>query len=62
MKDHTSISITKVYSPVAPDLDVAIARATGHDDASADNRHAREVLRLASGSSRVHVTACVATV
>ncbi|CAM0958399.1 unnamed protein product [Alopecurus aequalis] len=62
VKDQTTIGIAKVSSAAAPDLDVAIVRATGHDDAPADDRHAREVLRLTSGASRVHVAACVATV
>uniref|UniRef100_A0ACD5W7V5 Uncharacterized protein n=1 Tax=Avena sativa TaxID=4498 RepID=A0ACD5W7V5_AVESA len=61
VKDQTSIGIAKVSSAAAPDLDVAIVRATGHDDAPADDRHVRDVLRLTSGTSRNHVAACVAT-
>ncbi|KAL6619794.1 hypothetical protein ACP70R_034933 [Stipagrostis hirtigluma subsp. patula] len=60
VKDQTSISIAKVTGAVAPDLDVAIVRATAHDDGPADDRHAREVLRLTAGS-RLHVAACVAS-
>uniref|UniRef100_A0ACD5ZGQ5 Uncharacterized protein n=3 Tax=Avena sativa TaxID=4498 RepID=A0ACD5ZGQ5_AVESA len=62
VKDQTSIGLAKVStSAVAPDLDVAVVRATGHDDAPADDRHVRDVLRLTSGASRAHVAACVAT-
>jgi hypothetical protein len=61
VKDQTSIGLAKVTGAVAPDLDVAIVRATGHDDAPADDRHVREVLRLTSGT-RIHVAACVASV
>ncbi|KAM0923960.1 hypothetical protein ACQ4PT_005186 [Festuca glaucescens] len=60
VKDQTSIGLAKVTGAVAPDLDVAIVRATGHDDAPADDRHVREVLRLTT--SRTHVAACVASV
>ncbi|XP_020167371.1 probable clathrin assembly protein At4g32285 [Aegilops tauschii subsp. strangulata] len=62
VKDQATIGIAKVSSAVAPDLDVAIVRATAHDDGAPDERHVQEVLRLTSGSSRVHVAACVATV
>ncbi|KAL6840904.1 hypothetical protein ACP4OV_029164 [Aristida adscensionis] len=60
VKDQTSIGLAKVAGAVAPDLDVAIVRATAHDDGPADERHAREVLRLTSGS-RLHVAACAAS-
>ncbi|XP_048563292.1 putative clathrin assembly protein At2g25430 [Triticum urartu] len=62
VKDQATIGIAKVSSAVAPDLDVAIVRATAHDDGPPDERHVQEVLRLTSGSSRIHVAACVATV
>ncbi|XP_062181295.1 probable clathrin assembly protein At4g32285 [Phragmites australis] len=60
VKDQTTISIAKVTGAVAPDLDVAIVRATSHDDVPADDRHVRDVLRLTSGS-RAHVAACVSS-
>lgn len=61
VKDQTSISIAKVSSAVAPDLDVAIVRATAHDDGPADDRHFREVLHLTS-HSRAYIAACVSSV
>uniref|UniRef100_J3M3B5 AP180 N-terminal homology (ANTH) domain-containing protein n=1 Tax=Oryza brachyantha TaxID=4533 RepID=J3M3B5_ORYBR len=42
VKDQTSISIAKVSAAVAPELDVAIVRATSHEDAPAEDRHVRE--------------------
>ncbi|KAL5230643.1 hypothetical protein ABZP36_029419 [Zizania latifolia] len=60
VKDQTSIGIAKVSAAVAPELDVAIVRATSHDDAPADDRHVREVLNL-SAHSRPYVAACVAS-
>ncbi|RCV15540.1 hypothetical protein SETIT_3G064200v2 [Setaria italica] len=58
VKDQATIGIARVSGAVKPDLDVAIVRATSHDDAPPDDRHAREVLRLASGGSQ---RACVAS-
>ncbi|XP_066362353.1 probable clathrin assembly protein At4g32285 [Miscanthus floridulus] len=59
-KDQATIGITRVTGAVAPDLDVAIVRATSHDDATPDDRHAREVLRLASATGAA--PACVASI
>jgi hypothetical protein len=58
VKDQATIGIARVSGAVKPDLDVAIVRATSHDDAAPDDRHAREVLRLAAGGSQ---RACVAS-
>ncbi|KAL5203486.1 hypothetical protein ABZP36_014438 [Zizania latifolia] len=58
VKDQTSIGIAKVSAAVAPELDVAIVRATSHHDAPADDRHVREVLDL-TAHSRPYVAACV---
>ncbi|KAF8725658.1 hypothetical protein HU200_020201 [Digitaria exilis] len=58
VKDQATIGIARVSSSVKPDLDVAIVRATSHDDAPPDDRRAREVLRLAAGGSQ---RACVAS-
>ncbi|KAK3140929.1 hypothetical protein QOZ80_5AG0407890 [Eleusine coracana subsp. coracana] len=65
VKDQTSISIAKVTGggAVSPDLDVAVVRATSHDAAPADARHAAQILRLISSSPNSHVvSACVASV
>lgn len=59
VKDHATIGIARVTGAVAPDLDVAIVRATSHDDAPPDERHAREVLRLASATGAA--PACIAS-
>ncbi|KAF8667151.1 hypothetical protein HU200_053339 [Digitaria exilis] len=58
VKDQATIGIARVSSSVKPDLDVAIVRATSHEDAPPDDRRAREVLRLAAGGSQ---RACVAS-
>ncbi|CAN6326438.1 unnamed protein product [Urochloa humidicola] len=58
VKDQATIGMARVSGTVKPDLDVAIVRATSHDDAPPDDRHAREVLRLAAGGSQ---RACVAS-
>ncbi|CAL4896056.1 unnamed protein product [Urochloa decumbens] len=58
VKDQATISMARVSGAVKPDLDVAIVRATSHDDAPPDDRHAREVLRLAAGGSQ---RACVSS-
>lgn len=61
VKDQTSISLAKVASNISPDLDVAIVKATSHEDEPADEKHVREILNLTS-YSRGYVSACVATV
>ena len=58
VKDQATIGMARVSGAVKPDLDVAIVRATSHDGAPPDDRHAREVLRLAAGGSQ---RACVAS-
>ena len=60
VKDQATIGIARVTGAVAPDLDVAIVRATSHEDAPPDERHAREVLRLASATGAA--PACVASI
>ncbi|KAL4384837.1 hypothetical protein GQ457_15G012600 [Hibiscus cannabinus] len=61
VKDRTSISLAKVSSssPVS-DLEVAIVKATRHQEYPADERHVREILSLTS-YSRSYVSACVKT-
>ncbi|PON71356.1 AP180 N-terminal domain containing protein [Parasponia andersonii] len=61
VKDQTSIGIAKVASNVAPELEVAIVKATGHDDDPASEKYVREILNLTS-YSRGYVHACVASV
>lgn len=59
LKDQTSISIAKVGvgGTKAPDLDVALVKATSHDDFF-DEKHVQEILHLTS-YSRGYVNACV---
>ncbi|KAM1331105.1 hypothetical protein ACFX13_044418 [Malus domestica] len=61
VKDQTSIGIAKVASNLAPDLEVAIVKATSHEDDPASEKHVREILTLTS-SSRGYVNACVSAV
>ncbi|KAI3775440.1 hypothetical protein L1987_50016 [Smallanthus sonchifolius] len=58
VKDQTSISIAKVAGNVAPDLEVLIVKATGHDSEPAEEKYVREILHLTS-LSRGYVSACV---
>ncbi|XP_020259119.1 LOW QUALITY PROTEIN: probable clathrin assembly protein At4g32285, partial [Asparagus officinalis] len=62
VKDQTSIGLAKVSSNIAPELDVAIVKATSsHDDIPADEKYFREILNLTS-YSRGYVSACIAAV
>lgn len=61
VKDQTSIGIAKVASNNAPELEVAIVKATSHDDDPASEKYIREILNLTS-YSRGYVHACVAAV
>lgn len=61
VKDQTSIGIAKVASNVAPDLEVAIVKATSHVDDPANEKYIREILNLTS-YSRGYVQACVSSV
>ncbi|XP_031381886.1 putative clathrin assembly protein At1g03050 [Punica granatum] len=61
VKDQTSISLAKVgNSSSLSDLDVAIVKATRHEEFPADERHIREILSLTC-YSRAHISACVNT-
>ncbi|MQL93006.1 hypothetical protein Taro_025636 [Colocasia esculenta] len=62
VKDHTSIGLAKVGggSAAISDLDVAIVKATRHDEHPAEEKHIREILGL-TRYSRSHISACVAT-
>ncbi|CAH9079683.1 unnamed protein product [Cuscuta europaea] len=62
MKDQTSISLAKVGSSDSlSDLEVAIVKATRHEEYPAEERHVREILNL-TRFSRAHVAACVTIV
>ncbi|XP_074555877.1 putative clathrin assembly protein At4g32285 [Curcuma longa] len=61
VKDQTSISLAKVSSNMAPELDVAIVKATSHDEEPASEKYLREILNITS-YSKGHVSACIATV
>ncbi|KAF7830301.1 putative clathrin assembly protein [Senna tora] len=61
VKDQTSIGIAKVASNMAPELEVAIVKATSHDDDPASEKYIREILSLVS-YSRGYVHACVSAV
>lgn len=61
VKDQTSIGIAKVASNMAPELEVAIVKATSHDDDPASEKYIREILNLTS-YSRGYVHACVTAV
>ncbi|PPD97960.1 hypothetical protein GOBAR_DD05033 [Gossypium barbadense] len=61
VKDQTSISLAKVGGSTSlSDLDVAIVKATRHEEYPAEERHIREILTLTS-YSRAYVSACVNT-
>ncbi|KAG6651973.1 hypothetical protein CIPAW_06G150800 [Carya illinoinensis] len=61
VKDKTSIGLAKVASSTSlADLEVAIVKATGHDEVPGEERHIREILSLTC-YSRAHISACVNT-
>ncbi|XP_061354925.1 putative clathrin assembly protein At1g03050 [Gastrolobium bilobum] len=61
VKDQTSIGLAKVGSSNSlSDLDVAIVKATRHDEYPAEERHVREILSLTC-YSRAFISACVNT-
>ncbi|XP_028779257.1 probable clathrin assembly protein At4g32285 [Neltuma alba] len=61
VKDQTSIGIAKVASNMAPELEVAIVKATSHVDDPASEKYVREILSLIS-YSQGYVHACVSSV
>lgn len=61
VKDQTSISLAKVSSNMAPELEVAIVKATSHDDDPASEKYIRQILTLTS-YSRAYVDACITSV
>ncbi|XP_022763770.1 putative clathrin assembly protein At1g03050 [Durio zibethinus] len=61
VKDQTSISLAKVGGSTSlSDLDVAIVKATRHEEYPPEERHIREILSLTS-YSRAYISACVDT-
>ncbi|KAL4654731.1 hypothetical protein ACB092_01G401200 [Castanea dentata] len=61
VKDQTSISLAKVGSNNSlGDLEVAIVKATRHDEYPAEERHIREILSLTC-YSRAYISSCVNT-
>lgn len=59
VKDKTSIGLAKVGSSNSlSDLEVAIVKATRHEEYPADEKHIREILSLTS-YSRAYISACV---
>jgi len=61
VKDQTSIRIAKVAGNMAPEMEVAVVKATSHDDDPASEKYVREILDLMS-QSRGYVLACVSAV
>ncbi|XP_054803931.1 putative clathrin assembly protein At1g03050 [Prosopis cineraria] len=62
VKDQTSIGLAKVGSTTSvADLDVAIVKATKHNETPADEKHIREILSLTS-YSRSNISACISAI
>ncbi|KAL2537072.1 putative clathrin assembly protein [Forsythia ovata] len=62
VKDQASIGLAKVGSSSSlSDLEVAIVKATRHEEYPPDNKHIREILSLTC-YSRTYVGACVSTI
>ncbi|OMO86882.1 ENTH/VHS/GAT family protein [Corchorus olitorius] len=61
VKDQTSISLAKVGGSTSiSDLEVAIVKATRHEEYPAEERYIREIISLTS-YSRAYISACVNT-
>ncbi|KAL5982659.1 hypothetical protein ACLOJK_016734 [Asimina triloba] len=58
VKDKTSIGLAKAGNNVISDLEVAIIKATRHEELPAEERHVREILSITS-YSHAYVSACV---
>lgn len=62
VKDKTSIGLAKVGSSASiSDLEVAIVKATRHEEYPPDERYVREILNLTT-YSRTFVSSCVSTI
>ena len=58
LKDQTSISLAKVSSTGIPDLDVAILKATSHEEVPMEEKYVQEVLHLTSYSPPCPILQC----
>lgn len=56
VKDHTSISLAKVINSATPNLEVAVLKATSHDEVPIDERYVNEILLLIS-TNKSHASA-----
>lgn len=59
VKDQTSIALANVAGTRVPELDIALVKATSHEEAPVDDKYVAEILQLTS-SSRGCVNSCVA--
>ncbi|KAL8506799.1 hypothetical protein ACS0TY_017627 [Phlomoides rotata] len=57
VKDQTSIGLAKVSSTASSSLEVAVLKATTHDDVPIDEKYVVEVLQLVS-SNKFHAASC----
>ncbi|TMW82389.1 hypothetical protein EJD97_006048 [Solanum chilense] len=57
VKDQTSISLAKVSTNTSSTLEVAVLKATTHDDGPVDERYIHEVVQLVS-SNKAYAAAC----
>ncbi|KAK6919307.1 AP180 N-terminal homology (ANTH) domain [Dillenia turbinata] len=57
VKDQTSIGLAKVASNNSSNLEVAVLKATSHDEAPIDERYLAEILNLVS-SDKAYAAAC----
>ncbi|KAL2928214.1 hypothetical protein RDABS01_019565 [Bienertia sinuspersici] len=58
LKDQTSIGLAKVASDMAPELEVAIVKATSHENDPADEKYVRRILTF-TAYNRMYVNACI---
>ncbi|CAN4094214.1 unnamed protein product [Withania somnifera] len=61
VKDQTSISLAKVASNTSSTLEVAVLKATTHDDVPIDDRFVQEVIKLVS-SNKAYAAACASAI
>ncbi|KAK9683583.1 hypothetical protein RND81_10G151100 [Saponaria officinalis] len=61
IKDQTSIGLAKVSSDMAPELEVAIVKATSHDDEPADEKYIQRIITFTS-YNRMYVNVCITSV
>jgi len=62
VKDQTSIGLAKVASSDSlADLDVAIVKATSHEEFPSEERHIREIISFTC-YSRAYIRSCVNTI